>query len=304
MIKKKILIIGFGNMGLSHFNSFYNKNYEIHIVEKKINKNIQSIKTLQKKKLLNKNISIFKKIPNRKKYLLTISATRSKERLDLIKKFFKNNKTQFLLLEKFCFITQEQFDHFKIKLNNKTKTFVNSWGYILAKKMAIKKKLKCFKITCHIKEGYLLSNITHLFHFFSYLNNKKAINIFQKNNYKIKKNKRNIFYNELIGSIKVEDCNKNILTIESKKKMNDYMTFFIYQKKPKIKYKISFKNNLDIYYYNSGIKVKKFKFPLSKITTSIFLNKCLDKNFDYFPSFYNDYKISSLILKNIKAKIS
>ena len=43
-MKNKILIIGFGKMGLSHFKSFYNKDFIIHIVEKKINQNVIEIK--------------------------------------------------------------------------------------------------------------------------------------------------------------------------------------------------------------------------------------------------------------------
>tara|TARA_B110000483_G_C17746222_1_gene370524 strand:+ start:269 stop:415 length:147 start_codon:yes stop_codon:yes gene_type:complete len=35
MNKKRILIIGFGKMGLSHFKSFYKKNFIIDILEKK-----------------------------------------------------------------------------------------------------------------------------------------------------------------------------------------------------------------------------------------------------------------------------
>ena len=41
----KILIIGFGKMGNSHFNSFYRKKYIIHIIENKFNTNIKKIIT-------------------------------------------------------------------------------------------------------------------------------------------------------------------------------------------------------------------------------------------------------------------
>ena len=34
-MKKKILIIGFGNMGYSHFKSFEKKDFIIHLLEKK-----------------------------------------------------------------------------------------------------------------------------------------------------------------------------------------------------------------------------------------------------------------------------
>ena len=36
----------------------------------------------------------------------------------------------------------------------------------MAKKTNLKKKLSNFKLTCHVKEGNFLANITHIFHFF------------------------------------------------------------------------------------------------------------------------------------------
>ena len=86
-MKKNILIIGCGNMGLSHVASFIKKNYNIYVydidykkVKKKINITFPSIK----------NITILKTFPNRKKFLLTIIATKSKERLAVLKLFIKN----------------------------------------------------------------------------------------------------------------------------------------------------------------------------------------------------------------------
>ena len=93
-MKKKILIIGFGNMGLSHFRSFNKKNFEIDIVDKK-----NKIDVIKKNRTFNQNVKFFKKIPRYKNYLLTIFATQSKERFNLIKKFYAYNSTKFLLLE-------------------------------------------------------------------------------------------------------------------------------------------------------------------------------------------------------------
>ena len=300
-MEKKILIVGMGNMGLSHFKSFSTKNYTFDIVEKKNNINI---KYLQKNKFLKKKVFILKKIPKNKKYLLTIFATQSRERFSLLKKFFEKNKTKFLLLEKFCFLTLKQFDKFQKQFNHKSKCFVNSWGYILAKKTKIKKKLKIFEMKCYIEEYGLLANITHLLHFFNYLENKKNIKILKKNNYIIKKSKRRKYYDELLGEIAFESCNKNKLIIKTKKKTKDYMTIFINQKCPKIDYKITVKNDHQIFFYKSGKKVSQFKAPFSSKTSNIFLNNSIKGNFGYMPTFNSDYKISKTILKEIKVKIA
>jgi hypothetical protein len=300
MEKNKILIIGFGKMGLSHLKSFLNKNYIIHITEKNNNDNVKYIK---KNKLFNKNIFLFKKIPEKQKYLLTICATQSRERFRLIYIFLKKNKTKFLLLEKFCFLKLSHFNEFNNKLKNQTKTFVNSWGYIVAKKMNIKSKLKRFNLVCHVEEGNLLANITHIFHFFSYLNNQNNIQRFYKKKIKVIKNTRNKSYDEIKGLISIADLNKNKLTIITKKKLKDVMIFYISSKYSEIYYKISIKKNNTIDYFNSKIKIKSIKFPFSKITSFIFLKKCINKSYNYLPSFSKDYKISQLILSNLKTRI-
>lgn len=297
---KKILIIGFGNMGLSHFKSFIDKNYIIHIVEKNVSTKLTDLK---KNKLFKKKIFLFKEIPKKQKYLLTISSTSSKERFSLIKKFFINNQTKFMLLEKFCFFSISQFNQFKIKFNDKTKTFINSWGYLIAKKSGLRTKLRKFTIVCKIKEGNLLANITHLFHFFNYLNKKDSISVFNHSNTKIIKNIKRPIYDELCTKIQLEDKKKNKLTIETKKKMNDFITFHVLQKSPKINFKISVKNDSSIHFYNSGIKKKQIQFPFSSKTSFVFLKNSMNNDFNFLPSFKDDYEFSKIILKEFKVKI-
>jgi uncharacterized protein YjhX (UPF0386 family) len=300
MKKNKILIIGFGNMGLSHYKSFIKKDFIIHIVEKSINEKIKNVK---KNKLFNKKIFVFQKLPYKQKYLLTISSTPSKIRFALIKKFFETNQTKFLLLEKFCFFSISQFNEFKKKMDHQTKTFINSWGYILAKKSALKSKLKKFKVVCYVKEGNLLANITHLFHFFNYLNNKKSIKSFSDSNSKIIKNITRKSYDELSATIKVEDIDKNEMIIQTKKKMNDLITFFVIQKYPNINFKLSIKKNNTIHFYRFGIKKEEITFPFSSKTSYIFLTKLIKNNFNFMPSFENDYELSKMLLRKLKVKI-
>jgi len=298
MNREKILIIGFGKMGLSHFKGLYKKNYIIHILEKKKNDNI---KNLQNNKFLNKKIFVLKKMPEKKKYLLTISATTSRERYSSISQFLKKNKTKFLLLEKFAFSKSDQFNKFKNQFSKKTMTFINSWAYIVAKKLSLK-KIDNFHLVCKINEGNLLANISHFIHLFSYLNNKEHNIILNKSQYQIIPNSNRSSYNEISGAINFEDTLKNKLTLITKKKMRDLMIMTIYNKSSKVYRKIYLKKNLKFYYRLKNQKMF-FQFPFSKKTTATFLKKCIENNFNYMPSFDDDYILSKFILKKLKLKI-
>lgn len=300
MNKEKILIIGFGNMGLSHFKSFINRDYIIHIVEKHNNKKIESLK---KNKLINKKIFVFKKMPIKQKYSLVISSTTSKERFHLIKKFFKNNTTRFLLLEKFCFFSISQFNQFKKKINHKTNAFINSWGYIIARKTALRGRLRSFKIVCNIKEGNLLGNITHLFHFFNYLNKKSQIEKFTHENSKIIKNHSKKSFDELRTKIKVKDIKRNEMIINTKKRMKELMNFYILDISSNLNFKLSILNDNSIHFYNNGVKINKIKFPFSSKTSSQFLKNSNNGYFNFMPSFNDDLKISKIILSKLNVKI-
>jgi hypothetical protein len=91
-------------------------------------------------------------------------------------------------------------------------TFINSWAYLVAKKLSLK-KLDNFHLVCKIDEGELLANITHFIHFFSYLNNKNHNIILNKSQYHIIPNYKRSSYNEISGVINFEDSNKNKLTL-------------------------------------------------------------------------------------------
>ena len=295
-LKNKILIIGLGGMGKAHLASFINKQFTIHIVEK--NKKLKP-KIIEKKK----NIFFFDKLPNRQGYLLTICATRSKERFLTIKKFLENNSTKFLLLEKFCFYSVSQFEKFKNNFNSKTLTFVNSWAYIIAKEIKGFNKNQKFKLVCEISEGNLLSNISHFFHIFGYLNNNNNIKKFYTTNYKIIKSQKRESYDEIKGIIRLEDMNKNSLKIISKKNMVDIMNFHIYQENPNVSYNILIKKDYTICYYKNNKLTKVTKFPFAKKTSFAFLQQCIKKKYDYLPNFINDYSFSKKILSNLNVKI-
>ena len=287
-------------MGFAHLQSFSKQNFEIHIVEKNKTK---KIKFLKKKNFLIKNLHFFHKIPKNNKYLLAISATQSRERYQLIKKLLISNKTKYLLLEKFCFLNLKDFRKFEEKFSHKTKVFVNSWAYIIAKKTKLKSKLDNFTLECKVPEGSLLSNITHMLHIFSYLNKKQSIKKICNSKYSITKSLKRKGYDELIGEIKLKDTGHNILRIKTKKKMLDFMNISILQKKPKINYQILFKNNFMVYFIKNKKIINKFKFPLSSKTSLVFLSHCLKKKFNYMPSFKIDYSLSRPLLEKYDIRI-
>ena len=288
-------------MGLSHFKSFVNRNYKIYIFEKSKNKNLNLLK---KNKLIDKKFFIIKKLPKKKFYFLTISATTSKERFCSIKKFLNSNKTKYLLLEKFCFYTVSEFDKFKKTYDNKNITFINSWGYLVAKKCGIRNTLREFSIVCNVREGNLLGNITHLFHFFLYLNYKTSIKNFLVSNAKKIKNTKRKSYDEFSGTIKLESKNNNVMEIHTKKRMNNLIEFLVLNKKFKINFEIIIKDNNQICLYKCGKEIRKFNFPFSSITTYKLLRNLISKNDTYMPTFSDDYELSKSILKKLKVKIS
>lgn len=224
----KILIIGLGNMGLSHLKAFSHKKFNIYIYDKDKPKTVSFLKS---NKLLLKNINILDKIPNSKKYFLTICSTKSFERFKLIKKFLNTNKTKFLLLEKFCFFSITDFKKFNKYLKYKTQTFVNSYGYILANKVFNGKKFENLKITCYIQEGHLIAGLSHFVHFFlKCLNKSEKILRIKKHIIKKFKSKKDNFYDEIKGDVNFY-TNSSELNIKTKKRLSNFMEIYIQKKK-------------------------------------------------------------------------
>jgi Trk K+ transport system NAD-binding subunit len=122
-LKKKILIIGFGNIGFRHVESILNKKYLIYIVDPKKNYFDKISKT--KKKCEIKYFNNIKKI-DIKNFDLLISATSSDVRyittVNAIRRFNIKN----IIFEKVVFTNKSQFfDIKKILEKNKIKSWVN-----------------------------------------------------------------------------------------------------------------------------------------------------------------------------------
>lgn len=205
-----ILIIGFGKMGESHFNSFLSsrKKYNFYIVDKKFKKNY-------KKKNQNKLINFSKRIPKKKLIHLAIVATSSFERFKVIKNITDNNKIKYMILEKFLF---NESDHYKktniIAKQKKIKIMVNVWGRLILKPILNKlNNKKISRIEIIGKKGEQLSNLIHYYDFINSLL-KKSFSLKIKKNLKVYKSKRK-GYDEIDAELNSKKPNILIKTKKS-----------------------------------------------------------------------------------------
>lgn len=167
--------------------------------------------------------------------------------------------------------------------------------------MRLTKKFKKLNIICHVRKGHLLSNITHICHFFDFFNQGKQLTYFKTLKAKIINNTKRKTYHELNGIVKMGNKNANI-TIQTKK-IKSIIIFKITKNNSNRKVIININDKSIIYKTLNKIKKISKKNILSSNTTLKFLNESLLKKFSYMPSFKNDYHLSRIILKNIKAEI-
>ena len=289
----KILIVGFGKMGQSHYKSFFlsEKKYEITVVDKKFLK-------VNNKKHKNKEITFSNKIPQKKIFDLAIVATNSIERLMLIKQIFKFNKVKYLILEKFLFNFIDEYSNLKKILDNlNTKTMINVWGKFIYKpvsKIAKSKSINKIDIYCG-KE--ILTNLIHYYDFiYSVLKKKFELKL---KVFKIIKSKRK-GYSEIIGSLSTES--KNCLpsiNIKLHKHKNYPHIFKLFTSKKKIEIKIDKSGNCK-YYLNKKL-FENIKFPYAYLNTeNFFLKDYQSRNKKYFSNLITIMSLSKQILELIK----
>ncbi len=289
----KILIIGFGKMGKSHFQSFSSskKSYEIYLFDKKFN---------SKKNYTENNNKIIKlkSFPRRKKFDLVIISTCSDVRLKIMEKVIKYNKFKFLLLEKFLFSNLNDYKIAeKLIFKNQLKVFVNVWGKIILNKFKnIIKKKDIKKIHIYCKKGELITNLIHYYDFIFCLLKRKFSLKFQ-NNYKIIKSRRKKFL-EINGNL--SSINQKDIRIFTLKNIN-YHKFEIVTNDKIYIIKINYDGNCK--YYINGKLVLKNVFPFSFLTTEkFFLNDFKSKKINYYKNFKNISHLSTdiiLMLQNL-----
>ena len=291
-MKNNILIIGFGNIGQRHFQSFYNlnKNLNIFIIEKKFKK---TVKIINKNYNYNKKINIsvnndLKKLKI-KSFFLTIVATNANVRYLILKKLLSEYKSKHIILEKVLFKNYFEFNKcLKVTGRLSQKIWVNLprreyriMQYIKSR-LNLKKKIKIeFK---GFKWG-MASNMIHFLDLFKWLAKVRKINFKKKLDSKIYKSKRDGFY-EIRGEILFKDKKNNTLKIIDNKNFpennfqirNNNNTFVIEdnilhilkkRKKEKKIFSNNFQSELTYKIYYNLLKKASCKLPELKNTKDI-----------------------------------
>lgn len=303
-MKNNILIIGFGNIGQRHFQSFYNlnKKLNIFIIEKKFKKTVKIIKNNYS---YNKKINIevnndLKKLKT-KSFFLTIVATNANVRYLILKKLIRECKSRHIILEKILFKNYFEFNKcLTFTKDSSQKIWVNLprreykiMQYVKSR-LDLKKKIK-IKFS-GFKWG-MASNMIHFLDVFKWLTKASEINFNKKLNSRMYKSKRNGFH-EIRGEILFKDKNNNTLKIIDNKKfpknkleiVNNKNTFLIEEnvlhilknKKRKTKtFSNNFQSKLTYKIYNNLLKKTFCKLPKLKNTQDIhnILYLILEKKF-------------------------
>jgi hypothetical protein len=292
-MKKKIILVGLGNMGLAHLKSFENKKkYKFFIYDKYL----KSDQITKKLKNIKNEIEILNKLPSNQKFEYLLICSHSKDRFQTFKKITSKNKIRFALLEKFVFLKKNNFKQASIYMNPK-KILVNVWGGILFNMLKMNNyKLLHNTIKVILPEGTLLTNLIHYLYFFSLFNNEKIL--FEKKIVKIVKSKRRL-YHELIGHI-ILKTKKNTMQLLTRKKIKTFNILTIKNRKLDVKLKIQLPKIL--LYPNKFINFPTAK-KITKKNFDLLENKRL-KNKLYFqlPNLKSIEKISNLILDELPKK--
>lgn len=276
---KKILIIGLGAMGRSHFLSFYKKNYLIDLCDKKISNLPLKMYHYDKK------INFLKSIPQKKSYDLAIISTNSKERLKVLKDLYKTNKIKYLLLEKFLFSKKKEYLIFSrlIKKYNIKNIRVNTWGSFLVKKLSLKKLIvKNIHLDYKLLKGSLGTNLIHILDLFYSLIRKKEI-YFLERPLKIINSKRK-GYHEIVSDLEIYNEDNTIRISDNDNKKYHILSF----KKNNDKYEIYVNKSSMCILCKNKIQKKSIKFPYAKYFTEPFFKKCYMKKANF-----NNYGIIS-----------
>lgn len=292
-IKKKILIVGCGKMGLAHLTSFLKakSKYCITVIDK------YSIINKLRKKFSFSNLKFQAKLPKKLQYHLVLIATNSKERFLVSNKIVKNNLIEEILLEKFVFLKKQDYFKFdRLIEEKKIKCYVNCWGSTLSRLLNFPKMInKNSIINISINKGSYLTNLIHILNLiFDGIDFREATN-YKLILFKVLKSKiKN--YHEIHAKLSFNNNNKNIYVNIFSKKIKNVFQIEIMNKK---KSTIHLNKNLKIIKKHND-KITKFSFPLSSVfTEKIYQNINNDKYSYKFIDFKYAKDISLLILNLI-----
>ena len=304
MLKKKIIIAGFGNIGKCYLHGILNSknSYEILIydINLKQTKNYidNEINIYQYKNKLIKLINL-KDIVCKKIDLLIVSTT-SDVRYQVLNKFTKFYQIKNVILEKVLF--QKNIEYKKVLALTKEINIFISQGYrsnILIKKIAkdINQK-KIIKITVSGKNWGLACNAIHVFDFYMYLRKVYNINI-NKTQLSKKFNSKRKNFIDFFGEIE-STHDKDIINIKCDldKKIKDSYQVFKIENDNNVYIINTFKNNFAFYKGKKLIKKEKFKFDYLSVYSTKLIDNIVDEKKVNLPKFrdYCEFSINYIEL--------
>jgi predicted dehydrogenase len=230
MIKRKILVVGFGKMGCRHVQAFLqNKEmYELHVLElseRNIKDNLKSINASYDECKWYKNLNDIPVLD------FAIIATSSEPRFDILKALIKIGFKKFLL-EKIVFQSEEQFK-IAIKLIKSVDgiAYCNFVSRYFSAYNRIKKSLEAnndeINITVHGGEFGLGCNAIHYLDMFQYLTNDNNVSLKIAKIDVSKTENRRGDYSEFTGCISFINTKSDTISIISEPIKNQGVTINI-----------------------------------------------------------------------------
>ena len=280
MIKKQILIVGFGNMGCRHVQALLNDKdkYDLHVVEpskETVENNIGRIgATLEDCKWYN-SINDLPFID------LAVIATSSAPRFNIVKTLI-NKGIKYFLLEKIVFQSVNQFNEI-LKLLNENNgraycNFVNRYFPVYNEIKGNMAKQEGIEMIVYGNAFGLGCNAIHYIDIFQYLTGSDEIKIFDSELVTSDSaNRRGDEYKEFTGTIKVQNRKKDSLAIISDKEFLGGVMISI--RTGKLNYVLNEQTQLFFKIEDNGIIKKRFiMLPTSKLTniivSDILKNQC------------------------------
>ena len=294
-MKNNILIIGFGNIGQRHFQSFYASGEKLKIYI--IDKNFEYTKKLIKKSYNTNNkikIVVLNNLDKLKQkfFFLTIVATNSDVRFLIFKKLLNKLNSKHIILEKITFKNDLEYKK-SIQLIKNYSSIV--WVNLARREQSIikhiKNKIKIKKkiiIKFYDSNWGMASNMIHFLDLFYWITKAKKITYKENLSKKTCKAKRKKFH-EIKGKIVFIDNNKNLLKI-SDSKTHKKNIFEIYND-GKI-YNIN--DNILYLKLNKKKIIKKFSSNFQSILTYKVYRKLLKNNFCNLPKLEDTEQIHKI----------
>ena len=302
-MKKKILIVGLGGMGVNYFKAF-EKFYNVYGLDKK--KRVSEINSNQI--LSGKIFYDFNKIP--KNIDLIIISTTSNVRFKIFQNILKKIKFNHIIFEKILFNNLNQYSKaLKLIKKNNFNSYVNCtnrmYNYVdFVKKIVNLNNLKKIEMTG--SNWGMCCNYIHYIDLFLFILKKKTFNFYRPFlNNKFSKSRRKNFF-ELYGKLlfKVNDIDISIKCKKSKSLITSYKLNFYLKNNKKII--IDEINNKLVLKDKNNLRIIKLKIPYtSEVLLKFYRDiakKNKKKNFKKLISFEDSINLHLPILKSFNEK--